>query len=72
MRLSAIHKYKVGQKVRFFPAMSPVLARGDDSVAARERYEVTRLLPNDGAEFQYRIKGCEGGIERVVRESEIS
>ena len=65
------HRYKVGQKVRFFQRSIMLLPRKDDPNAAPERYEVTRLLPSNGAEFQYRIKGCSKGQERVVAESEI-
>jgi hypothetical protein len=36
-----------------------------------ETYRVTRLLPDDGAGFQYRIKGEREGFERVVKESSI-
>ena len=37
-----------------------------------EVYEVVRLLPAlPNGEVQYRIKGRETGIERLVRESEI-
>jgi hypothetical protein len=70
------HRYKVGKKVRFFQrtAISP---RKDDAAASErdessaERYEITRLLPSNGAEFQYRIKKGSKGQERVVTESEI-
>lgn len=65
------HKYKVGQKVRLFQRAITLSARKDDPHASPEHYEITRLLPSDGAEFQYRIKGCTKGQERVVTESEI-
>jgi hypothetical protein len=65
------HKYKVGQRVRFFQHTSTLSARKEEPKAYFERYEVTRLLPNNGTEFQYRIKACTGSEERVVTESEI-
>ena len=58
----AMHKLKLKQAV--IPAY-----------AGRERhevYEVVRLMPAlPNGEVQYRIKGRETGIERLVRESEI-
>ncbi len=65
------HKYKVGQKVRFFQRSISLLPRPGNPEASPERYEIARLLPSNGAEFQYRIKGCTKGQERVVTESEI-
>lgn len=34
-------------------------------------YEVVRLLPNDGSDYQYRIKNPSEAFERVVRESQL-
>jgi hypothetical protein len=65
------HKYKVGQKVRFFQRTIALAPRKDAANATPERYEIARLLPSNGAELQYRIKGCNKGQERVVTESEI-
>jgi hypothetical protein len=65
------HKFKVGQKVRFFQRAIVVSPRTSDPDASRERYEITRLLPYNESEFQYRIKGVDKGQERVVTESEI-
>lgn len=65
------HRYKIGQKVRFFQRTVTLWPRTDETHPLPERYEVTRLLPSNGAEFQYRIKGCTKGQERVVSESEI-
>ena len=54
------HKYKLGQKVSYL---------------GRERvpglYQITRLLPPEGAVFQYRIKNIAELHERVVSEHEI-
>lgn len=60
----AIHKYAVGQAVLFAPD------RRDDS-AARGRYTIMRLLPEEGSMPQYRIKSTATGTERVVRETQI-
>jgi len=65
------HKYKVGQRVRFFPRAIAPSARQEEPKAYFERYEIIRLLPNNGTEFQYRIKACSGSEERVVTESEV-
>jgi hypothetical protein len=59
------HKFKIGQRVKFF-------RRGLNQNSAREEYRITRLLPAEGAGFQYRIKGTTKGQERVVTESEIA
>jgi hypothetical protein len=34
-------------------------------------YEVVRLLPSDGSDYQYRIKNRSEAFERVVRESQL-
>jgi len=66
------HKFNVGQKVTFFQRAIGELPGSGDPVASPEPYEVTRLLPAVGWEFQYRIKGAAKGQERVVTESEIA
>lgn len=60
-----MHKFTVGQKLAFSPgrfehhqALGPV--------------EVTRLLPAEGPELQYRVKNLGSGHERVVRESQLN
>jgi hypothetical protein len=37
----------------------------------KETFKVTRLLPDEGAGFQYRIKAEGEGFERVVTESSL-
>jgi len=37
--------------------------------STKETFKVTRLLPDEGDGFQYRIKAEREGFERVVRES---
>jgi hypothetical protein len=58
------HKFKVGQRVTFFP-----LLRAQASLQGT--YEIVRLLPPEGSGFQYRIKELIKGQERVVTEGEI-
>ena len=55
----ATHKFPVGAHV-----LHQVGVR-----SRKETFRITRLLPDDGAEFQYRIKSDQDGFERVVKES---
>ena len=58
------HKFQIGQMVAYSP--------GIFSLPAHEMpYEVTRLLPSDGAENQYRIKSVSEPHERIARESQL-
>lgn len=59
------HKFKIGQVVRFAPGRSSM------SATARE-YKVTRLLPPEDGQNQYRIKGNSETFERMARESDLS
>ena len=58
------HKFHVGESVIVRPAISR-------NVPGRV-YEVTKQLPHDGGEFEYRIKSPNEQHERVVRENELS
>jgi hypothetical protein len=59
-----MHKFKVGQLV------NPRLASKDDITQV---YEVARQMPEDVTGTpQYRIKGLRTGLERFVREAEIT
>lgn len=58
-RETPTHKFAIGAHVLF---RLGVLSR-------QELFKVTRLLPDDGAEFQYRIKRERDSFERVVKES---
>jgi hypothetical protein len=58
------HKFNIGQSVYF-------TSRPIGHMIANSTYEVVRLLPSDGADFQYRIKNPKEAFERVVRESQI-
>ena len=58
------HKYSVGQTVRF--------SHGNYlSVAGHDDFKVTRLLPTEGSECEYRIKCAGEPFERVARESQL-
>jgi hypothetical protein len=59
------HKYRIGQRVEFSPSLA-------DGHAHRGIYEVTRLLPSETKDYQYRIKDTKDGQERVVRESQLA
>ena len=55
------HKFHVGESVIVRPAISRNVPGGV--------YEVTKQLPHNGREFEYRIKSANEEHERVVRES---
>jgi hypothetical protein len=65
-RASALraHKYRVGQTV--FYTSSPISRPG-----ASGSYQVVRLLPSDGDDYQYRIKNPGEAFERVAKESQL-
>jgi len=59
------HTYKIGQMVHFSP--------GRASMAATSReYKIVRLLPPEGGQNLYRIKGIAETFERMARESDLS
>jgi hypothetical protein len=58
------HKFKIGETVMLRPAVSRNVPGGV--------YEVTKQLPHNGREFEYRIKSASESHERVVRESELT
>ena len=53
------HKFKIGQLV-YYRAES-----------ASGTYQITQLLPPEGDEYQYRIKGVREPHERVAKEHEL-
>jgi hypothetical protein len=59
----ASHKFHVGEIV----SLRPVVSRN----ASGGAYEVTKQLPHNGREFEYRIKNAGEEHERVVGESEL-
>jgi hypothetical protein len=58
------HSFTIGQSVEFVPGRL-------DGNMPRGTYTVQRLLPNDGADREYRVKNVHDGHERVVRESQL-
>ena len=61
----ANHKFKVGQVVDLIPS------RLNGNIPGGS-YTVQRLLPEEGRDFQYRVKNTSDGHERVVRESQLA
>jgi hypothetical protein len=60
-RETLTHKFALGAHVLYQAGVA----------SKKEPYRVTRLLPDSGAGFQYRIKGGQEGFERVVTESSL-
>jgi len=58
------HKFRVGQTV--FYTSSPISRPG-----ASGSYQVVRLLPSDGEDYQYRIRNPGEAFERVAKESQL-
>ena len=40
-------------------------------MAVNGTYEIVKLLPSDGDDYQYRIKSAEEAFERVAKESQL-
>ena len=59
----ARHKFRIGQLVQLAPAVARNVRGGT--------YEVTKQLPENHGELEYRIKNSNEPHERVVRESEL-
>jgi hypothetical protein len=57
------HKFRIGETVILSPASRNVPGGV---------YEVTKQLPHNGHEFEYRIKSSNESHERVVGESELT
>ena len=58
------HKFKIGQSVNY--TSGPFGAGSASSV-----YKITRLLPPEGDDFQYKIKSPAKPHERVAKESQL-
>jgi hypothetical protein len=58
------HKFHVGESVTVTAAIRRHVPGGV--------YEVTKQLPHNGREFEYRIKSANEEHERVARESELT
>lgn len=61
----ALHKFKLGQSVRFTP-------RKLTFPAGAQAYTIVRVLPAEGGEYHYRIKSVYEPYERIAAESELS
>jgi hypothetical protein len=61
-----MHKFKVGQIVQFHPN------RNERFTAPGGAYEITKRLPHNGEEYEYRIKSAQEGYERTARESQLT
>jgi hypothetical protein len=59
----AAHKFAIGETVMVRPAISRNIPGG--------AYEVTKQLPHNGREFEYRIKSANEEYERVAGENEL-
>jgi hypothetical protein len=57
------HKFRIGQSVMLSPAASRNASGGV--------YVVTKQLPENAGEYEYRIKSINELHERLVRESEL-
>jgi hypothetical protein len=58
------HSFEIGQNVELVAGvLTPPGMTG--------HYIITRLLPNDAADREYRVKSERDGHERVVRESQL-
>jgi hypothetical protein len=60
----ANHRFAVGERVEFSPG------RLDGNVP-RGTYTVTKLLPSETRDMQYRVKNVRDSHERVVLESQL-
>ena len=60
----ALHKFSVGQNVKLFLSVKGAAPQGVE-------HEVTRLLPSENNEFQYRVRAVDGRTDRVVLESQL-
>ena len=60
-----MYRYAIGDAVRFTPA------RFDRSSAPPGGYRVTRLMPEEQGEPQYRIKSGSDAHERTAAESQL-
>ena len=59
------HKFKLGELVEFMPDK---LQRN----ALSGSYKITRLLPLEGSDHQYRIKNILEPYERMAKESQLT
>src|SRR6185437_452822 len=69
---AATHAFKIGQLVNVRPQAFLRTSRAVEQALYSSNFEITRLLPTTGAEFQYRVRNASTGQERVVGECEIA
>ncbi|SDB73029.1 hypothetical protein [Belnapia rosea] len=62
--MQELHGFVVGQSVEIIPG------RYDGDIP-RGAYTILRLLPNEGADREYRVRHQLDGQERVARESQL-
>lgn len=60
----AVHKYAVGESVRFLPDRRQL-------GSARGFFDIVRLLPEAESMLQYRVRSKADGHERVVWENQL-
>jgi hypothetical protein len=58
------HRFRIGQTVYF-------TSRPIGHMAVNGSYQIVKLLPSDGDDYQYRIKSAEEAFERVAKESQL-
>lgn len=63
--MDELHKFRIGEVVK-------LTASNVVRPAAGGAYEVVRLLPTDGDDFQYPLKNQNEAFERVARESQLA
>ena len=61
----AVHKFAVGQTVRFSPDRN-------QEGTVRGSFKIVRLLPEAASVLQYRVKSQLDGHERVAREDQLA
>lgn len=65
------HKFKIGEFVTLARAASLIRPKEAQRDFLTARFEITRLLPEQGQSFHYRVKDATTGQERVVAEDSI-
>ena len=67
-----VHKMSVGTFVTLLVGARDPRSKDQRLETEAAKFEITRLLPSEGAHWQYRIKDTETGRERVVLEDQIA
>ncbi|KLK93438.1 hypothetical protein AA309_08950 [Microvirga vignae] len=74
------HRFKVGDRVWIVRSSSgnaaeaflELVTLADAAQRPQQIWEVVRLRPADEIGFQYHVKACENGQERLVREGQLA